>query len=255
MSNDVTTCAELRPLLRDAARGRLDQSQAAAVTAHLGTCAACRAISHEERVLDRLLEGKLPQHPASLALKRRLAARLPSADVPMKRETARSRRWALLALPLAACAALVLVLRPRTDARDPLVDEAINDHLRVVYRDQPVDVESGGPHRVKPWFTGRLDFAIPHVYGGDDEFTLLGGAVALFHDRKAALLVYKRQLHTISLFVFPSDGLVFPSDDRVRQQRGFSVVLWRDGDLGYALASDLNGADLQTLARRIAGPR
>ena len=38
----------------------------------------------------------------------------------------------------------------------------------------------------------------------------------------------------------------------MRQERGFSVVLWRDGDLGYALASDLNGADLQTLARRIA---
>jgi anti-sigma factor RsiW len=66
------------------------------------------------------------------------------------------------------------------------------------------------------------------------------------------MLVYKRQLHTISLFVFPSEGLVLPSDGRVRQERGFSVVLWRDGDLGYALTSDLNGGDLQTLARRIA---
>jgi hypothetical protein len=33
------------------------------------------------------------------------------------------------------------------------------------------------------------------------------------------------------------------------------VVLRRDGDLGYALASDLNAADLQTLARRIADQR
>ena len=47
------------------------------------------------------------------------------------------------------------------------------------------------------------------VYGGDDEFTLVGGAGALFHDRKAALLLYKRQLLTISPFVFLSDGLVF----------------------------------------------
>jgi len=250
MSDDVTTCAELRPLLRDAARGRLHHGQATAVTAHLGTCAACRAVSEEERALDQLLEEKLPQHPAPLALKRRLAARLPSVDVPLK--TGRSRRWAVLALPLAACAALVLVLRPHPDARDPLVDEAISDHLRVVYRDQPVDVESGGPHRVKPWFTGRLDFTIPHVYGGDDEFTLVGGAVAVFRDRKAALLVYKRQLHTISLFVFPSEGLVLPTERRVRQERGFSAVLWRDGDLGYALTSDLNGAELQTLAQRIA---
>ena len=93
------------------------------------------------------------------------------------------------------------------------------------------------------------------LYGGDQEFTLIGGAVALFQDRKAALLVYKRQLHTISLFVFPAEGLTLPTDPRLRQSRGFSVVLWRQGDLGYALTSDLNGGDLQTLARRIADQR
>ncbi len=71
------TCAELQPLLRDAGRGRLDAERAALVSAHLATCAACRAIVDEERALDQLLEEKLPQRPASLALKRRLAARLP----------------------------------------------------------------------------------------------------------------------------------------------------------------------------------
>ena len=93
------------------------------------------------------------------------------------------------------------------------------------------------------------------VYAGDQEFTLVGGAVALFQDRKAALLVYKRQLHTISLLVFPGEGLALPGDPRLRRSRGFSVVLWRQGDLGYALTSDLNGAELQTLARRIADQR
>ncbi len=249
------TCAELQPLLRDAARGRLDPARAALVSAHLATCAACRAISDEERALDQLMEEKLPQRPASLALKRRLEARLPPMALAAPSHRRRARRVALIALPLAACAALVLVLRPRFEARDPLVAEAIADHLRVVYREQPVDVESGGPHRVKPWFTGRLDFAVPQVYGGDQEFTLVGGAVALFQDRKAALLVYKHQLHTISLFVFPADGLTLPGDPRLRQSRGFSVVLWRQGDLGYALASDLNGGDLQTLAHRIADQR
>jgi anti-sigma factor RsiW len=243
-------CTELQPLLRDAARARLEESQAAVVAAHLAGCPACRSIVEEERGLDELLETKLPQRPASLALKRRLAERLPPA-VAAPRST-RARRWAPLAVAVAVCGALVLVLRPHLDTRDPLVAEAVSDHLRVIYRDQPVDVESGGPHRVKPWFTGRLDFAVPQVYGGDQEFTLVGGAVALFRDRKAALLVYKRQLHTISLFVFPSEGLALPSDGGLHQQRGFSVVLWRAGDLGYAMVSDLNGGDLQTLARRIA---
>jgi anti-sigma factor RsiW len=255
VSTDLT-CAELHPSLRDAARGLLDPERAALVSAHLAACAACRAISDEEGALDQLLEEKLPQHPASLALKRRLTARLPPlAQTAPPAHAGWARRVVLVALPLAACAALVLVLRPRSEARDPLVAEAIADHLRVVYREQPVDVESGGPHRVKPWFTGRLDFAVPQVYGGDQEFTLVGGAVALFQDRKAALLVYKRQLHTISLLVFPGDGLTLPNDPRLRQSRGFSVVLWRQGDLGYALTSDLNGGDLLTLARRITDQR
>jgi anti-sigma factor RsiW len=247
------TCAEVQPLLRDAARGRLTAERAALVSSHVATCAACRAVSEEERALDQLLEEKLPQRPASLALKRRLEARLPAVG-PSSR-VGRTRRAALVALPLAACAALLLVLWPRLQARDPLVAEAVADHLRVTYREQPVDVESGGPHRVKPWFTGRLDFAVPQVYGGDQDFTLVGGAVALFQDRKAALIVYKRQLHTISLLVFPGEGLNLPSDLRLRQSRGFSVVLWRQGDLGYALTSDLNGGDLQMLARRIADQR
>ena len=251
MSTDPT-CAELHPLLRDAARGRLSPERAAEVAAHVATCAACRSISDGERALDQLLDEKLPQHPASLALKRRLTARLPPLAQTPSPHAGRTRRAALIALPLAACAALLLVLRPWPGARDPLVAEAIADHLRGIYRDQPVDVESGGPHRVKPWFTGRLDFAIPQVYGGDQEFTLVGGSVALFQDRKAALLLYKRQLHSISLFVFPGDGMILPRDLRVRQSRGFSVVLWRQGDLGYALTSDLNGGDLLTLARRIA---
>jgi anti-sigma factor RsiW len=36
--------------------------------------------------------------------------------------------------------------------------------------------------------------------------------------------------------------------------RGFNVLLWRDPDLGYALVSDLNAADLRALGTRLAAP-
>ena len=32
-----------------------------------------------------------------------------------------------------------------------VVAEAINDHLRVLYSEHPVEIESGGIHQVKPW--------------------------------------------------------------------------------------------------------
>jgi anti-sigma factor RsiW len=245
------TCEEAQPLVRDFGRGRLDAATHALVEQHLGGCVACRALADEERALDRALEERLPQHAAPLALKRRLQARLPPVVAP-------PRRWWPAAVVAAACAlAIVVGLRLRVPG-EPLVAEAVADHLRVIYRDRPVDIESGGPHQVKPWFTGRLDFALPGVFGGNDEFTLEGGSVGVFRDRQAAVLVYKRQLHTISLLVFRADGLALPEGDRdlgrasVRQARGFSVILWRAGELGYALVSDLNAPDLRRLGQQIA---
>jgi anti-sigma factor RsiW len=259
MSEPGSSCDEIQPLVRDATRRRLSPDDAARVQAHLAICAACRALADEEAALDRALEEQLPQRPAPLALKRRLAARLPS--VPPRR----ARRMVPAALAagvaLAAGLALVVALRPRAPAPpEPLVAEAVADHLRVLYREHPVDIESGGPHQVKPWFTGRLDFALPRVFGGDADFALQGGAVGYFFDRKAAELVYTHKLHRVSLFVFRADGLPFPAARRdlgrvvarVERERGFSVVLWRDGDLGYCLVSDLDAAALQELATRIA---
>jgi anti-sigma factor RsiW len=155
---------------------------------------------------------------------------------------------------------LVGIKQPWVAGGDPLVREAVADHLRVVSRERPVDIESGGPHQVRPWFTGRLDFALPSVYGGDGDFALQGGAVSYFLERKAAVLVYKRRLHTVSLFVFPAEGLSLPRINRtigrtkaaLSTERGFSVVSWRDGPLGYALVSDLTADELLQLAGLVA---
>jgi anti-sigma factor RsiW len=163
-----------------------------------------------------------------------------------------------------AAIALAAVFAWRSRAPDhALVVEAVNDHLRVLYSDHPLEVESGGIHRVKPWFAGRLDFAPVIDFAGDDDFPLQGGSVGYFIDRKAATFVFKRRLHEITLFIFRADGLhwpgmglrpIGPARGIVETSRGFHVALWRQGDLGYALVSDVNEADLVALAAKIAGP-
>jgi anti-sigma factor RsiW len=221
MPNEEPTmsCDESRPLLREATRGALDERTRARIYAHLATCPACRELADEERALDRLLEERLPQHPASLALKRRLQARLPPAVVPVRRPPG---RWLVpLAGGLAACAALVIGLRREHPLTDPLVAETIADHLRVVYRDRPIDIESGGPHQVKPWFTGRLDFALPAVFGGDDEFTLQG-------DRSATTSIEKPPFSSTSGGCTRRRSSSFaPTDSPFRQPTRISAVLRR----------------------------
>ncbi|HVY39160.1 MAG TPA: zf-HC2 domain-containing protein [Polyangia bacterium] len=261
-SDAAMTCDAVRPLLREATRGALDPAQQAGVDAHLTTCAECRQVAAEERALDRLLIEGLPQYPASLALKRRLRARLPAVPpAPARRPR---RAWVGMGAALAACAVVVIVaVRRPPQAADPLVAEGVADHLRVVARERPVDVENGGPHQVRPWFTGRLDFALPFVFGGDGEYTLVGGSVGYYLDRKSAVLVYRRGLHVASLSVFPAAGLAFPAPAQdaggvpvaLRQERGFRVALWRQGELGYALVSDLSSDEILGLASRIARGR
>ena len=57
-------------------------------------------------------------------------------------------------------------------------------------------------------------------------------------------------------FPWPTSGLrpIGAAQGTVETHRGFHVALWRQGDLGYALVSDVNEADLLTLGANIATP-
>jgi anti-sigma factor RsiW len=142
-----------------------------------------------------------------------------------------------------------------------MVAEAVNDHLRILSSQHPLDIENGGMHQVKPWFEGRLDFAPVVRFLGDQDLPLQGGAVGYYLDRKAAVFVFHRRLHTVSLFVFRADGLPWPTrglqrigraQAHVSAARGFNLVLWREGELGYALVSDVDMLEVTHLAEKLA---
>jgi anti-sigma factor RsiW len=261
------TCSEVRAGLLDYQRGRLPVAAQRALHAHLEQCADCGQADAVERELTSVLERTAPQYPASLALKRRIAA----AWLPPAVERSWTRRWRPMLMPALAVAATLLVAIPtvyydRAASREArvgglMVAEAVNDHLRVVTSQHPLDIESGGIHQVKPWFDGRLDFAPVVPFEGDDDFVLKGGAVGYFLDRKAAVLVYTRRLHPITLLVFRADGLGWPprgfaragvADASTTVERGFNVIMWQRAGLGYALVSDLNNAELRELAAKLA---
>lgn len=267
-------CRDTRERLASFDSGRLPADERGALSRHLDGCADCRRAAAAEAALNTALD-RLPRHAAPGPLKRRLETLLaadavePAVAAPPER-SASTGRWRSAWLPplvsaFAAAAVVLVVMRGMTPhspgpVASALLDEAVNDHLRVVSSTHPVDIESGGIHQVKPWFTGRLDFAPRVAFGGDDDFPLIGGSVGYVHDRKAAVFVFKRRLHTITLLVFPAEGFDWPRSGQrslgrltVTEQatRGFSTLLWRDGDLGYALVSDVSSQDLELLASRL----
>jgi anti-sigma factor RsiW len=257
-------CSQARPHVLDLQRGRLDATLTTEVQAHVAGCADCTRLAEAEAALTEALERRLPQHPAPLGLKRRLREEWLVTAPPPRRRTLRRLVWAtalavivLVAGPIAWEQA---VRRPERDAATRLVAEAVNDHLRLLFSQQPLEVRASGLHQVRPWFTGRLDFAPVVRFGGDDQFPLQGGTVGYFLDRKAAIVVYHHGQHVMSLVIVRSEGLSWPraGDEpiagvqaRLDSVRGFNVLLWRQGDLGYALVSDAEPATLRALAGRL----
>jgi len=293
MSEDA--CEAMRESMVAAMRGRLDDDARTTLDAHLALCPACRHAFDAERELDEAFARALPLERASSSLRDRIAKLRSTAEAGRAARPARgddreveaeqpvgtktravvrdgrppfslARRFGIgIAFAAAACALIYAGYRiPRSDARveDPFVAEAVNDHLRVLYAAEPLEVKSGGVHQVKPWFDGKLDFAPMLQFGGDDDFPLEGGAIGVFFDRKAAVFAWKRRLHPIDLFVFRAEGLPWPaangptlgtSRSTHATARGFHVIVWKDGELGYALVSDVDENDLGRLAAKIAG--
>jgi anti-sigma factor RsiW len=253
-------CGKARELNLNGLRGRLSSEPAAELREHLSTCAPCRDHAEAERVLSEVLDARLPQHAAPLALKRRLAASWPASTPapPAPRRIWRRARAASMAMAAAAAVTVVVggstafFVQQRSELRQ-LESETVNDHLRML-GGTPLAQVAGGLHEVKPWFGGKLDFAPVVRFAGNDDFPLQGGAVEPFLDRRAAVFVYKRRQHTASLFVVRGDGLAFPTSLRTGIVRGFSVALWKAGGQGYALVSDLDLRELLELQAQIGSP-
>jgi anti-sigma factor RsiW len=174
-------------------------------------------------------------------------------------------------VPIGVAAALVLAMAlgfsmgTRRGDQVALVGiEAVNDHLRMLEGETPLQVRASDLHQVKPWFAGKLDFAPSVSFLGDDDYPLLGGQVVRFLERRVACFVFARRLHKISLFVLPKQGVAGPREvatglgptpEQSFTSRGFSVVSWQRGEFAYLLVSDLNTTELLDLGQRIQSAR
>src|ERR687888_1378735 len=101
-------CDDVRIQLLDYQRGHLPLAVQGEVRTHLDGCADCARADAVEHELTSILEHRLPQHPASLALKRRLAGQWPATVTQLPWWS----RWRPSLVPAFAVAAVVLVAAP-----------------------------------------------------------------------------------------------------------------------------------------------
>lgn len=230
------------------------QSQAdAEVAAHLESCAVCRDYVERERDLRQELKAMRVTAESGLAGRLDAALRADTSDiVPISARTPPLRYYRMagsVAAVLVACLVTALATWMVTTRHDDLrfiAHDAVAAHLRSLVQDNAVQVASSESHTVKPWFASRIDFSPPVKDIATEGFTLAGGRLDYVASQRVAALIYKRRLHTVSVFIWPKPGV----GDRTAvaaTDNGLQVLSWAKDGMMFAAVSDLNQGELKEL--------
>lgn len=234
------TCVETTPLLELELDGELDARSVLEVGDHVSRCPACARRAASLRALSEAARTHLTSYEPPPGLERRLLR-------PLRPRRSRLA-WAAPALAATAALAVFVVALPR---RDALVDEAVAAHARSLQLDHAIDVPTSDQHTVKPWFEGKVGFAVPVRDYSAEGLVLAGGRLDYLDGRPAAAIVYRRGKHVLNLFVLDAPGR---SDAPPRREdlRGFSCWRWTSGALQYLLVGDVTGPEMAALAQRMS---
>ena len=242
-------CDEAQALISASIDGEASDVGACELRQHMAACAACAGVQSDFRRLSQQLKSAGREIlPARMETRVRQA--LAQAAAEQRPVLVRGKPWVR---QLAAMAAVCLIavfgtwsITRYMESESRIEQDVLSAHVRSLLQDSPIQVASGDPHSVKPWFNGRVEFA-PEVRDPAAEgFPLVGARLDYIGGRRVAALVYKRRLHTVNVFVWPSAS---PGDaaPRLIPVNTYNLLTWRHNGLIYWAVSDLNGAELQQL--------
>jgi anti-sigma factor RsiW len=247
------SCQEISGLLDPYIDRELDVMTTLQFERHLAECVNCRAICEQYQQLHDSVRSRIPYFQASEKLADKIRAQIrPHGRDRLKASRGewfpRWRVWAIAASVvtlLAFSAALFRMVSPRP-ASEMLAEQVVSSHIRSLMANHLSDVISTDQHTVKPWFSGKLDFAPVVKDLASKGFPLVGGRLDYLDNRSAAALVYKRRQHTINLFLWPLSES--DSSPRTTAIKGFNVVHWTQSHMDFWAVSDLNAGELVEFA-------
>jgi len=255
-------CERARELLSPYLDGELSAEERRAVAAHLEGCRACSVEVNDFRRIGATL-AEAGREPAPKALSARVRANLareaeaqPTPITVLAAKPVRAGASHLLrglmrqaAVIAAACVLSALATwwtMGTLGQQQRLEQDVLAAHVRSLLQDSPIQVASSDAHTVKPWFAGRADFS-PEVKDlAGEGFPLVGGRLDYVGGRRVGAVVYKRRLHLINVFMWPSanPGEAAP---RLVTRKGYNLLTWSRGGIDFWAISDLNAGDLAQL--------
>lgn len=258
--------------------------EACTVEAHVQTCAQCREEVTAHRRLQTLLRTTLTREEAPARLWPAIRQQLPAAPSPPRQsqphrhaaasgprgsETPRKRprrsARAMGGAVLAAAALVVLVLGAKLWFGSPVpgvVHEIVDSQIRAQLMQAPyttIDADAGA---IRRWFHDKVAFSVIVPDVAAMQYDVLGVRLNYFLDRRVAEIAYASPSHGLAFLMFANQDIrleTMPTVQTanrvfyVQKYKGYSTVLWQDGEFFCSLVSDLDLAQLVQIARRVTG--
>lgn len=238
--------------------GELPSEDRRAVASHIEQCPSCAALAADLQRVGRAVAGG-GREPMSTSLSLRVRASLAQAAAAEQRDAPRKSRWrsgwsgaALLSQAAAILIACVLSslttfwFAHQMAREERLEQDLLSAHLRSLLQDNPVQVASSDSHTVKPWFAGKVEFSPEVRELAAQGFPLVGGRLDAIGGRRVGAIVYRRGLHLINIFAWPSNGAAAATPS-AKTYSGYNLLTWTREGVTYWAISDIEVSELRRL--------
>jgi len=242
-------CTLDRHLLEGYLDGELGFERTLEVEAHLASCRTCHSEVQSWKDVRGALQRSDLYYRAPSSLEEKIRKMVPQENRKERASWLHHWIWAGGGAAFATAALLIAFMISRP-AAPSLGQEVVTSHIRSLMANHLMDVISTDQHTVKPWFDGKLDFAPPVRDLAKEGYPLVGGRLDYLENRTVAVLVYRRALHPINLYVWPAAD---NRDSLVQQQtvQGYNVLSWKKNGFEFRAVSDLNTDELHDFERLV----
>ncbi|MGH7382455.1 MAG: anti-sigma factor family protein [Candidatus Methylomirabilales bacterium] len=239
--------------------GELEVSKMLEVEGHLEACPSCRRSVEAERAFREHLRAKIAPEPVPPHVGERLRSAMDDLD-RQGRSSAPPREgrrpWSLavaasvLLLTLGGVLGYLIAQRVSRLTPSPLLGQLVGEHMRSTQLERPVELHSENTQQVAFWLQGRIEHPVLVPDYNPMGIQLLGGRVLQLGDRRVASVVYKKGGKMLSLFALSGTGytgLLIGLEEVRRhgqvflafESEGQEMLLWGQGEMLYALVSDV----------------
>ncbi len=245
-------CEETSILIEALLDGELPENEADTVQEHIKDCPACtRDLNDLTALRERLHQISRSSVPTTLHEK--ISGEI--AATIGKEAPSGFWKWPQVMMTHATAAVVggvivygSLFLLP---VAQTLEEEVLSAHVLSLTDGKLMQLKAGDTHKVKPWFSGKLNYAPIVANLTEKGFPLLGARLDILGGGKVAALVYGRRAHKINLFVFPNKKAV-KHQRMVFTRDGFNILKWHKQKFEFWAISDLSVDELIAFSRAIS---